>query len=242
MQPNLKEIDVVILCGGLGTRLRSRIGERQKTMAEINGQPFLDILLQYLAGQGFRRAVLCTGYQARGIEEHFRSGRFGMEIVFSPEKEPLGTGGAVKNARPLIESDPFLTLNGDCFCELNYADLIAYHFRQAAQMTLAVVKAPDQKDYGSITTDKSGRILSFQEKIAGKGEGFISAGVYCFAQEVFSWMPEQKNFMLEKEFFPFQTAKRVFGFEARGEFLDIGTPERFARAEEVIKPWIKKAK
>lgn len=231
MKPNLQEIDVAILCGGLGTRLRSTIGEKQKTMAEVNGQPFLDILLEYLARQGFKRVVLCAGFQSQGVAERYSQGRFGLKIAISAEDEPLGTGGAIKNARSLIKSETFLVLNGDCFCELDYAAFVRSHIENCAQLTLAVVRVKEKNEYGSILMDNTGRILNFQEKVSGGSAGLISAGIYCCDQEVFSWMPDQKTFMLEKDFFPHQLGRKVFGFETSGKFLDIGTPQRLAEAQ-----------
>ena len=232
---DLSKIDVAILCGGLGTRFRATIGEKQKTMAEINGQPFLDILLQYLAQQGLRRVILCTGFHSQAIADYYGMGKFGLEIILSPENEPLGTGGAIKNAQRHIHSDPFFVLNGDCFCEMNYADFLASHFRNHAQVSLVLAQVKDPKDFGSIATDASGRILGFQEKTAVNISGAINAGVYCFPKDVFSWMPDQKKFMLEKEFFPMQLNKRFFAHTVSGKFIDIGTPARFEEAQQLLR-------
>lgn len=224
--------DVVILCGGLGTRLRATIGEQQKTMADVGGRPFLDTLLEYLAGQGFRRAILCTGYQGEKISEYYRAGKFGMTIFCSPEKEPLGTGGAFKNAEKFIQSDPFVAMNGDSVCHLDYQSLVAAHHKRQADMTLAVVKVPNRAEYGAITIDGDGRIQGFEEKnSSASGEGFINTGIYCLNKEALSWMPAQK-FSIEKDFFPKHLDKKVYAFEFPGEFLDIGTPERFAKANQ----------
>jgi len=235
MLSNLRNIDVAILCGGMGTRLRSTIGEQQKTMAHINGQPFLDILLQYLAKQGAQKVVLCTGFQAQDIAAYYAKGKFGLTIDLSAESEPLGTGGALKHARPLIHSDPFIALNGDCFCELDYANFLASHVKRQAQMSLVTVKVADNKDFGSIATDPQGRILGFAEKVGGQSCWYINAGVYWLSIEAFDWMPAQAKFMLEKEFFPRQVNKRIFSYPTAGAFLDIGTPERFAQAQEILK-------
>lgn len=231
---DLSTTDVVILCGGLGTRLRTVVGDQQKTMAQVDGQPFLDILLQYLSQQGVRRVILCTGYQSQTIADYYGKGKFGLEISLSPENEPLGTGGALKNAQPHIHSDPFMVLNGDCFCELNYVDFLASHLKRKAQLSLVLIKVQEAKDYGSIASDKSGRILNFQEKISANASGHISAGVYCFSREALGWMPKEKKFMLEKDFFPVNLDKAVFAFSAQGKFIDIGTPERFKEAQQLL--------
>lgn len=233
---NLKDTDVAILCGGLGTRLRQTIGEKQKTMAEVNGRPFLDILLEYLAGQGFRRAILCAGYQAQDIQARYASGKYGLKIEVSAEPEPLGTGGAIVNAKGLIQSDPFFVLNGDCFCDCDYSALLTEHARRKADMTLVLVRLLEKKDYGSIVVGPDNRIVDFREKAAETSDVmFISAGIYCFQKKVFDWMPPQKKFMVERDFFPQHVQKKMFGFEARGQFLDIGTPQRFEAAQTLLR-------
>jgi NDP-sugar pyrophosphorylase family protein len=232
---DLSKIDVVILCGGLGTRLRGTIGEKQKTMADFHGRPFMDFLLEYLAGQGFRRAILCAGYQAENIAAHYRAGQFGMEIVVSQEQAPLGTGGAIKNAEGFVHSDPFVALNGDSVCRMDYPEFVMAHLSQQADMTIAVVKVADKREYGAIVLTPDGRIADFQEKSAAQsGPGFISTGIYCFRQEVLNWMPA-KAFSIEKDFFPGQLQRRVRGFEFKGKFLDIGTPDRFQEAQQILR-------
>ncbi len=239
----LNKIDVVVLCGGLGKRLRSEIGESQKTMAKVDGQPFLDILLKYLLQQGFRRAILCTGYQAESIEQYYRENDIGIEIEFSQETSALGTGGAIKNAASFVKSDPFFALNGDCYCSMDYQRLLDFHTAQRSCATLAVTRIKDRSDYGSIRLNEEKRIISFDEKMkeppAGAGSKpeayFINVGVYCFNREVFSLMPKKNRFSIEKDFFPSIIDQKFFGFEVAKELLDIGTPERLKRAKQILK-------
>jgi len=230
---SLRNIDVAILCGGLGTRLRAAIGEQQKTMALVGGRPFLDSLLEYLSGQGFRRAVLCAGYQGEKVAEYYRDGKFGMEILCSLETEPLGTGGAFKNAERFVQSDPFVAMNGDSICPLDYKKFVQAHIDRHADMSLAVVKVPSRAEYGAVAFGGDGRITGFEEKNpAATHAGFINTGIYCLNKAVLGWMPEQK-FSIEKDFFPKHLDKKVFAFEFPGDFLDIGTPERFAKANQI---------
>ncbi len=236
----LNKIDVVILCGGLGKRLRSEIGESQKTMAKVDDQPFLDILLKYLFNQGFRRAILCTGYQAESIEQHYRKNDIGMEIEFSQETTPLGTGGAIKNAAPLVQNNVFFALNGDCYCRMDYQALFNFHIAKKSCATLAVTRITDRSDYGSIRINDEKRIISFDEKmkkdsIATGSAYFINVGVYCFNKEVFSLMPKENKFSIEKDFFPKIVDQKFFGFEVSEELLDIGTPERLKKANQILK-------
>src|SRR5258708_35221596 len=97
--------DAVILCGGQGSRIRSVLGDRPKSMAQVAGRPFLEILLDQLESSGWRRVVLCTGFGRAFLHQHFQSTRLALEICFSDEQAPLGTGGALRNALSSIKSD-----------------------------------------------------------------------------------------------------------------------------------------
>jgi D-glycero-alpha-D-manno-heptose 1-phosphate guanylyltransferase len=229
---NLKEIDVLILCGGLGKRLRSSIGESQKAMAKINGRPFLDILLSEFHKQGFRRIILCSGYKSDDIERYYKQNHFGLTIDIVKESEPLGTGGAIKNAQKYIKSNPFIALNGDSICPLSYKDFIGFHLKQKAVASIVLTTVKDPSDFGLITLKPDSRIKSFQEKAKGIGSKLISAGIYCFKKEIFGFMPGADKFSVEKDFFPVLVGQRFFGYKTEVDFLDIGTPERYNKAKQ----------
>ena len=229
----LNDKDVFILCGGLGKRLKSEIADRPKVLADIDGQPFLAILLKYLRRQGFRRVVLGTGYMSDQIEEFCRNNDMDLEIEFSKEQEPLGTGGAVKYASPCIKSDVFFALNGDCFCPIDFLQLLEFHTKHNARATLVVSDVKDKQDFGSIVVEPSDEISNFSEK-AGSVTKYVSAGIYCFNKDVFEFMPEQESFSIETEFFPTIIGKRFFGFRTDHEFIDIGTPDRLKKAKNFL--------
>lgn len=239
-----EHIDVVILCGGRGERLRARIGETQKTMAGVGAEPFLNILLKYLRQQGFRRVILGTGYQAAQVEDYYRRNPLGLEISFCREENPLGTGGAVKKAGRLTASDPFLALNGDCFCRLDYEDLLRFYAEKNARAVLTVSEVTDASDFGSITLDAEARIVRFDEKAdSPKGplpaaKTFVNSGIYCFSRSVLDLMPPQEAFSIEKEFFPGLARSlkgQFYGYRTREPFLDIGTPQRYQQAQDMLK-------
>jgi len=236
---NLENVDAVVLCGGLGKRLRSVTGDNPKVMAAVEGRPFLDVLMEYLARQGFKRVILCTGYQADQIEAYYRQNTHGLRFEFSREEEPLGTGGAVRNARCLIQSSPFVVLNGDSFCAVNYRALGEFHQSRKALASVVVSKAEDHRDYGGIVLDETGRIVRFLEKnnpVLSGGKktadevSCVNAGIYCFNDEIFSFMPKARTFSLEYDFFPGLVRHLFFGFLVEEAFLDIGTPERYQQA------------
>ena len=166
-------MDAVILCGGKGTRLKSVVSDRPKPMAELNGKPFLQGLIEYAAGFGVRRFILCAGYMADVIEKHFSAAPPGLEVVVSRETEPLDTAGAVKNAAALIHTPQFLVMNGDSLCRIDLRALMDFHFSRGGRVSVAVARVADTGSFGSVTRDAGGRILSFREKAAA-GAGWNS--------------------------------------------------------------------
>lgn len=223
--------DFLVLCGGLGTRLRSVTGETPKALAQVQGEPFLDFLIRYLIKQGACRIILCAGYKAEAFKEYYQKKHQNIDIQMSIEKEPLGTGGALKYAQPLIKHDIVFGLNGDCFTPVNYQQLLAQHQTYQALATLVGVRVENNKDFGTIETNQRSEITAFKEKISTTGISYINAGVYCFQREVFSMMPEGK-FSVEYDFFPRLIHQKFFCHKVDAPFIDIGTPERFEWAKQ----------
>jgi NDP-sugar pyrophosphorylase family protein len=230
-----KHIDVVILCGGMGTRLKTVVDDKPKPMAEIDNRPFIDILIGYVATFGFQRFILCAGYKAESIEQYYKSKKYGIEILIAKEQEPLGTGGAVKNARPLIGSNPFLVLNGDSFFGMDLHRFVEFHLRKKALLSIALINANNAKSYGSIKIDKLDRVVEFCEKKENSRESMINAGIYLFNHEVLYLMPDDRKFSLEYDFFPKNVNREMFGYLTKGLFIDIGTPQRYTQAKQLLK-------
>jgi D-glycero-alpha-D-manno-heptose 1-phosphate guanylyltransferase len=230
--------DFLILCGGLGTRLRTVTGDTPKVMAAVQGEPFLDFLLRYLIKQGARRVILCAGYKAEAIVAHYKAKFSQIEVLFAVEQEPLGTGGALKNAQAFIQSPYVFGLNGDCFTPVNYTEFLRFHQHTQAQATLVGVRIEGNKDFGTIVTDQSHAITAFREKFVTTEVQYISAGIYCFNRGVFDLMPAGK-FSIEYDFFPKMIGNGFFCHKVDAPFIDIGTPERFAWAQEHLNEMLK---
>ncbi len=230
--------DFIILCGGQGTRLRSVVGESQKVMASVDDEPFLDLLIKYIKAQGGRRVILATGYKADDVETHYQ-GRFkDMAIEFSRETEPLGTGGAVKNAWSKVQSEDFFVLNGDSFCPVLFETMLELHFAYQANATVALAKVQDGQDYGSVMLDDAGNVTAFQEKVATSHLTYVNTGIYCFRQDLKQFLPAASKFSLEKDFFPSIIGQGFCGYVTEESFLDIGTPERYKQAaQQMRKLW-----
>lgn len=229
---NPADIDAVILCGGMGTRLRSVVTDCPKPMVEINGRPFLDFLVEYVINSGFRRFILCTGYKGDVIREYYQAKKGLTTFLISEEKEALGTGGAIKNAEAFIQSRIFLVLNGDSYCEINLHDFLSFHTQRKAMVSIALTAAEGQLDCGVVRLNEEQKIISFNEKEAMNGTGLVNAGVYIFDRAAFKQMPTGKGFSLERDFFPGVLDKGVYGYVTNSKLLDIGTPERLELARQ----------
>jgi NDP-sugar pyrophosphorylase family protein len=225
-----KEVDVVVLCGGIGSRLRTIVDDRPKPMAQINQQPFLDILIDYFCGFGFRRFVLCTGHMSEIIQDYYCPRSSSLEFVISYEQTPLGTAGSIKNAENFIKSDPFLVTNGDSFCPVNLSEFYDFHLLKQARMSMAVVESEETANSGLVTLDNSQRIIGFEEKKVKVRTGYINAGIYFFQKNVLSLIPENTKYSLEYDLFPRLTNLDSLAFVSHEELIDIGTPERYERA------------
>ncbi|MBI5744852.1 MAG: NTP transferase domain-containing protein [Elusimicrobia bacterium] len=222
--------EAVILCGGLGRRLRAAVKGRPKPMAEVAGKPFLDLLLAGLRRRGVRRFVLCAGYRAGVIKRHYAAA---ADVAVSVEAKPLGTAGAVKNARRLIKGTSFLVLNGDSFCAVDLKRFAAFHRRKRALASVALAKPSGRGDVGTVRLAAGGRITAFLEKTGRKAGGLVNAGVYLLDRSLLAEIPAGKKYSFEYDLFP--RLGRLYGFRTAAPLLDIGTPERYATAEAVLR-------
>jgi D-glycero-alpha-D-manno-heptose 1-phosphate guanylyltransferase len=223
-------MEAIVLAGGLGTRLASRLQGLPKPMAPVAGRPFLEILLTQLRRSGCTRVLLSVGHQHTVIQEHFGAAFDGMSIDYVVESVPLGTGGAIRLALAQAREESVLVLNGDTFLDADYAAMMRFHAGCGAEATLAVVHRDDVSRYGGVTIDDQ-RIVGFEEK-GRSGPGFISAGTYVLARNL-AWPPAlPEKFSIERDFFVPQVARlRPAAFTVDGYFLDIGIPEDYDRAQ-----------
>jgi len=229
-------IAAMILAGGLGTRLRPVVNDRPKPMAAIQGVPFLEILIRSLARKGIRNFVLLTGYQGQLIEDYFRTRQNqDVKIVLSPEREPLGTGGAVKNAERFA-TDPSLLVNGDTFFDVDVAELYRFHLEHRARVALSLHEVDDVSRYGSVIVNDHGVITGFREKEPGTGRpGLINAGLSFLSKQFIHSLPEGP-FSMETDLFPKLVGTgEMFGLRQEGLFFDIGTPESYEAFREFVK-------
>lgn len=233
MNPCLGQISVVILCGGLGKRLRPALNDKPKALAKINNKPFLDILLDNLLPFGFKQFIFCMGYQKEKIKRHLLGNEkyAGYNLIFSEESMPLGTGGALKLAEPLVEGNTFLVLNGDSFCKVDLLSFLEFHRNKNALISILLTSYKNADDAGFVSINEDNKIDSFDEKQNRHSSGYINAGMYFLEKRVFSYMPSTAMFSLEYDFFPKMVDKEMYGYVVKEELIDIGTPERYKQAQ-----------
>ena len=231
-ESSCEDTPVLLLVGGMGTRLRPVLSGKPKPLAPIGDAPFLKLLVLQLRSQGLRRLVMCTGFQADQIQQEFGDGReWNVTIDYSEETRPLGTAGAIKLAeRFVLQSLDFVVMNGDSFLQLDLRQLIQFHREHGGLATIAVRRVPDAARYGTVHVDAQYRVTRFSEKMGTPEPGIINGGVYVFNREVLNHIPDGPS-SLEKDVLPGFANQEIFALEQNGMFIDIGTPEDYARAQ-----------
>ena len=225
--------EAIVLAGGLGTRLRSVVADLPKPLAPVCGRPFVAYLLDLLANHGMRRAVLATGYLGEQVESALGTSWQGMELIYSHEPEPLGTGGAIALALQHIYGTACFVLNGDTYLKLDYAAFDAQTRRHDAALGIALAEVADAARYGAVEIG-NGCVHAFAEK-GRHGPGYINAGVYLIKRELLDAFPSGSRFSFETDVMqPMVGRRTVAAFTATQGFIDIGVPEDYARAQHAL--------
>ena len=228
--------DAILLCGGAGLRLRSVTGDdAPKAMASVAGRPFMELLLLQLKRHGVSRVILSVGYQQHVIRNHFGEKAFGLELLYSSESSPLGTGGALRQAANLVTTDSALVMNGDSYTDLDLGRLALTHLKDKADLTVTVV-AGTQSDAGSVLLDDQGRITAFAEKRFVQSAHYRSAGIYMLSKHLLAGISHGLQISLEQQLFPawIEEGRTIRGFIHVGTCIDIGTPERYQGAQAIL--------
>jgi len=231
MNPML-DMPAVLLVGGMGTRLRSVVPSAPKPLASLGHHSILELLVRQLRHQGIPRIVMCSGYLADQIEHKFGDGRaWDISIEYSREERALGTAGAVKLAQKHLQrASEFIVMNGDSFLKVDFSHLMQFHHERNGLVSMAVVLVHDAGRYGTVHVGSETRVIGFTEKTGAGAPGLINAGVYVFNEKIFDHIPEGPA-SLEKDVFPRILDRGIYALEQRGMFIDIGTPEDYARAQ-----------
>jgi len=227
-------LPVVILCGGLGTRLRPVVEDRPKAMVPVDGTPFLAYLLEQLEEEGVTNVILSTGHLGEQIEAFVDRTTWRPSIECIQEEEPLGTGGALRYVAEEADLDSFVAMNGDTLFSGSLNRLVRFHAKQeepAASIALVQTDHPDR--YGRVRFDDSGQIQGFDEKQSGiEGTVWINAGVYVLEPSMWTSIEAGEKVSLERDVFPEWVGRGLYGCRfPDADFLDIGTPDDYEKAD-----------
>jgi len=224
----------ILLVGGFGTRLMPLTKNTPKPMLTVAGVPVTEHQIAMAKAAGISEIVLATSYLSDVFIPYFGDGsKWGIKIKYAVEKEPLGTGGAIRNAAQLLDSiESVVILNGDVLSSHNLGEQIRQHEANDADVTLHLTEVQDARAFGCVPTDSNGRVTAFLEKMENPVTNQINAGCYVFNPRVVSTIPLNTVVSVERETFPELVASgaKVFGYVENAYWLDIGTPRALLKA------------
>ena len=229
----MKGLTGVIVAGGLGTRLGALTKNLPKGLMMVRGRPVLEHQIRWLARYGIKDIVICAGYLADRIRDYFGDGsRFGVSIRYSVEKELLGTGGALKQAAPLL-GDRFVMMYGDLIGAMDLRKLVEFHAARSGLGTLTVQESdhPYDTDIVEVASDWEIKRFIGKPRPGQKFTNVSNAGVYCFEKAILAYFPDGKS-MLDSDALPAVLARggKLYAYMTREKILDIGTPERLKKS------------
>jgi mannose-1-phosphate guanylyltransferase len=233
----------ILLVGGFGTRLKPLTSESPKPMLPVAGLPVTEHQILAAKRAGIHTLVLATSYLSEVFTPYFGDGsKWGIKILYAVEKEPLGTGGAIRNAAEMLDlenlgDEPIVIFNGDVLSRHSIADQISFHQSKSADATLHLIEVEDARAFGCVPTDADGRVTAFLEKMDHPVTNSINAGCYIFHASVINRIPLGEVVSIERETFPALVAsgRPVYGYKEQAYWLDVGTPAAlFAGSRDLI--------
>jgi len=224
----------IILAGGLGTRLRSIVSEVPKPMAPINGKPFLYYLLELLEKNHIRRVVLAVGYKKEIIIEYFGYRFRSIEISYSKESNPLGTGGAILKALNKLNNKRVFIINGDTYFNISLKSLENFHKKKNSSLTIAVKEIFHPDRYDCVLFNSDSRIISFNNTEAISN--YINGGISIIELDMFNQYRLPKKFSFELDFlFKYYSVEKLYTYKSKAYFMDIGVPDSYYLFEEAMR-------
>lgn len=222
-------MQIVLLAGGLGTRLRGTIPEGvPKSMAPVAGRPFLERILDTTLDGGFQEVVLLVGHQSPAIVDHFGSTYRGLPLRYVVEDRPLGTGGALRNAGDIL-AEKFVLLNGDSYAEVDFHALTSG--LDAGPLAMTLTPVPDAGRFGTVAIEHDRAVRVVEKGV--RGPSLINAGIYGCDREILAYLPRSGPSSFEVDVLESHVPSLRPKFElTTGAFFDIGVPEDYARANE----------
>jgi len=231
----------VIIAGGWGTRLRPLTYNIHKSIVPVVNRPFVIHQIELLKQYGVTEIILNLHYLAKEVKTILGDGKaLGVKMYYSIEEKPLGTCGAVKNAEEFFkgDKDPMLVFNGDVLTDINLDEVIKFHRQKNARVTLTLTRVEDPTSYGLIITDKSDRVIKFQEKPSWEQvtANTINAGIYVMDPQIFQNVPTGVEYSFERDLYHslLQKEEPIYGFVTSAYWLDIGSPQKYKQAHRDI--------
>ena len=229
---------MIILAGGLGTRLSDTVPGLQKCMAPVNGRPFLYYVIKYLVRHQLNHFIFSLGYRHENISSFVGSHFPKLNSSYSIEESPLGTGGAILKALSAVKNEHVLVLNGDTFFNVHLPALLELHKKKDADCTIALKPMKHFDRYGSVKLNEENMVTAFTEK-QFYDEGLINGGIYLIRKQTLLDENLPGKFSFEKEFLAkFVTDKKIFGQVHDDYFIDIGIPADYYRAQDELKQFV----
>jgi mannose-1-phosphate guanylyltransferase len=225
-------VKAVVLVGGEGTRLRPLTETVPKPLLPVVNRSFLHRVLDHLAEHGVHEVVLSSPYLEATFGPFIAERHGDPKITWITESHPLGTGGAIVNALPFLDLEPFFVLNGDILTDLDLTALLEFHRSKGAAATITLSHVEDARPYGLVAIDPDGGVLEFREKPAEPVPGTVNAGTYVLDRSALEGWPAGDMISIEREIYPALIAagRPVFGFVTDAYWMDLGTPEKYLRA------------
>lgn len=234
-QTEIGGIEIIILAGGLGTRLRSVVADVPKCMAPVAGRPFLFYVINYWRSQGITKFIFSLGYKQEVITDYLQQQFPTLTYKTVIEDEPLGTGGAIQLASKKADSKYVLVVNGDTLFKINLQQLVRFHYGQQADCTLALKPMQNFNRYGIVEINKTGRVIAFKEKMQ-YASGLINGGVYVLNVPELLKEDFPATFSFEKDYLEKKlSTQKISGLVQEEYFIDIGIPEDFQQAQSDLK-------
>ncbi|MDH6133189.1 mannose-1-phosphate guanylyltransferase/phosphomannomutase [Kitasatospora sp. MAA4] len=226
----------VVMAGGEGTRLRPMTSSMPKPLLPVANRPIMEHVLRLLKRHGLTDTVVTVQFLASLVKNYFGDGEdLGMNLTYANEEVPLGTAGSVKNAEDALRDDSFLVISGDALTDFDLSELIAFHRRKGALVTVCLTRVPDPLEFGITIVDDEGRVERFLEKPTW-GQVFsdtVNTGIYVMEPEVFDYVAAGQSVDWSSDVFPqlLKEGKPVFGYVAEGYWEDVGTHESYGKAQ-----------
>jgi D-glycero-alpha-D-manno-heptose 1-phosphate guanylyltransferase len=225
-------LEAMVLAGGLGSRIKAVVPDLPKSMADIKGAPFLQLLLDELIKKNFKRVVLAVGYKHQVIMNHFGSRYRTLDLDYNIEDRPLGTGGAVKNSFCKCKQENVFILNGDTIADFDPLIMLQFAAHKKPNV-MAARSVNDVSRFGKVS-HSDGIVTALAEK-SSVGAGLINSGIYLLNRSVFAMTKYPFAFSLEHEVLPLLIRNRELAVcEFSGNFIDIGVPSDLSLARKIL--------